>query len=131
MKLIVVRGVPGAGKSTFAEMLRESGMVKYVVEADQYFLQEDGTYLFDPKKLGEAHATCQSAVRLFLGAGDSVAVSNTSTTEAEVKTYQDMADECGAQFISIIVENRHGSENVHNVPPESIYRMKQRFSVKL
>lgn len=131
MRLIVVRGVPGAGKSTFANMLRESGMVDHVAEADQYFVQEDGTYVFDPKKLSEAHARCQSIVRNILSVGNSVAVANTTTTESEVKVYQDIADAFGAQFISIIVENRHGCENVHGVPDESIKRMKQRFSVKL
>lgn len=129
--LYLIRGIPGSGKSTFATQLFLSGIVQKVTEADDYFTQEDGSYVFDPKKLGAAHSQCQQKTREYLSLGYSVAVSNTSTTESEVDIYAKIAERYGAQFISIIVENRHGSSNVHNVPREALERMKQRFSVRL
>lgn len=129
--LYLIRGIPGSGKSTFAAQLFLSGIVQKVAEADDYFTQEDGSYVFDPKKLGAAHSHCQQKTREYLSLGYSVAVSNTSTTESEVDIYAKIAERYGAQFISIIVENRHGSSNVHNVPREALERMKQRFSVRL
>lgn len=68
---------------------------------------------------------------MFSIGGYSVAVSNTSTTEREVETYTKIAEESGAKFVSIIVENRHDGVNIHNVPEEKVQQMKNRFSVKL
>ena len=48
-------------------------------------------------------------------------VSNTSMTEAEVKVYQDIAKKTGAEFISIIAENRHNGVSVQTL--QSMYWM--------
>jgi adenylate kinase family enzyme len=56
-QLIIVRGIPGSGKSTFASSL---GIPHY--EADQYFIGADGVYRFDFSKLGEAHRQCRVSV---------------------------------------------------------------------
>ena len=128
--LYLIRGVPGSGKSTFAESLLNSGMVDFVYEADDYFY-EDGEYKFNASKLGEAHKQCQSNVRSALINGRSVAVSNTSTTEDEVRVYKRIAEEFAAHFVSVVVENRHEGVSVHNVPEDKIRQMKDRFSIKL
>jgi adenylate kinase family enzyme len=39
--LILVRGVPGSGKSTYAKTLVDW----YAIEADQYFVRIDGVYM--------------------------------------------------------------------------------------
>ena len=129
--LYLIRGVCGSGKSTFAYELWDSGLVDRIFEADQYFTGDDGNYAFDAAKLAEAHKICQEKTKEFLKFGRSVAVSNTSTTEKEVETYAKIAEEFGAKFISIVVENRHGGSNIHNVPPEKIEQIKKRFSIKL
>jgi uridine kinase len=128
--LYLIRGVSGAGKSTFADTLWISGVVYKVFEADDYFYVH-GDYRFDATKLGEAHKYCQANTKYILSLNKSVAVSNTSTTEKEVKIYQDIADECNANFVSIVVENRHNGVNIHNVPEDKLKQMKERFSVKL
>lgn len=130
--LYLIRGVPGSGKSTFAMQLWEFGVVDRVIEADQYFTDDSGeNYNFDATKLGAAHAECQRKTVNALIEGFNVAVSNTSTTEKEVEVYRKIAFECGAVFVSIVVENRHGGKNTHNVPEDKINQMKQRFSIKL
>lgn len=128
--LYLIRGVCGAGKSTFANTLYESGVVDWVFEADKYF-EVMGEYKFDASKLGVAHKNCQELTALWLSKGVSVAVSNTSTTEKEVETYCKIAQEYGANFVSVVVENRHNGVNIHNVPEEKIQQMKNRFSIKL
>jgi NEDD4-binding protein 2 len=120
----------GSGKSTFAKELGDFLGVVYF-EADQYFYDEDGNYNFDASKLHRAHLWCQEAVAAELQNENSVIVANTSTTEKEVAAYKTIADTHNARFVSLIVENRHGNESVHNVPPEKIAQMRQRFSVKL
>jgi predicted kinase len=126
--LILVRGIPGAGKTTFvSEFLSDA----IIVEADMFFSDASG-YHYDPALIASAHTWCQDTVRYTLSQTDrDVIVSNTSTTEKEVKVYKDMADELGVRFISLIVENRHGNESVHNVPQEAVEKMRNRFSVKL
>lgn len=129
--LYLIRGVPGSGKTTFAKSLFYANLVDGVFEADQFFIDNEGEYKFNASKLGEAHIYCQGSTRNALKEGWNVAVSNTSTTEKEVETYRKIAEECNANFVSIIVENRHGGVNQHGVPEDKIQQMKNRFSVKL
>ena len=128
--LYLIRGLPGSGKSTLASELKQQGVVDVVLEADDSFQTNDG-YVFDPSMLKWAHYSCQHNTKLFLSDGYSVAVSNTSTTEKEVETYQKIAKDFGVRFISLIVENRHEGVNSHGVPEEKLRQMRFRFSTKL
>lgn len=130
--LYLIRGVPGSGKSSFAESLYWKHLVFAVLEADQYFVDsETGEYRFNPNLIANAHRDCQYRAKMHLKLGNDIAVSNTSTTEREVEIYAKIAKDYGAKFVSLIVENRHGETNVHNVPEEKIQQMRNRFSVKL
>lgn len=128
--LYLVRGLPGSGKSSLANAMLDSGLVQYSFEADDYFVNENGEYVFNPKYLKDAHEHCQLNTKAYLPFHD-VVVSNTSTTESEVETYHKIAEEAGARFVSIVVENRHEGKNIHNVPEEALQRMKARFTLKL
>ena len=123
--LFILRGLPGAGKSTLADSLG----IDYV-EADMFFMQ-DGEYRFDGSKLKDAHQWCQDRVRKFMELDMSVAVANTFTQEWEMEPYLKMAKEFGYRVNSLIVENRHGGENIHGVPAEAMDRMEKRFEIKL
>jgi len=125
-KLFIVRGVSGAGKTTFAEAICD-----IVVSADDYFMQPDGSCQFDPKLLPKAHAYCQDNVRKHLSEGRSVAVANTFTRQWEMQPYLNMAAQMGVMTFSTIVENRHGGQNAHGVPDEVVQGMKDRFEIKL
>jgi len=125
--LVICRGISGAGKSTFAKTL---GGQHY--EADMYFLDQESNYVFDGTKIKDAHTWCQSMVK-----GDmileypKIVVSNTFTQEWEMEPYFELAKEHGYMVFSVIMENRHGGTNVHNVPEDKIEQMKNRFSIKL
>lgn len=127
--LYLIRGLPGSGKSTFARALLQSGLVSDFVEADQYFVGEK--LEFNPALLPTAHAWCQKVAEMTLQKGLSIAVCNTSTTEKEVLVYEQMAKDNRANFCSMIMENRHGSSSIHDVPPATIERMRRRFSLSL
>ncbi len=129
--LYLIRGVPGSGKSTLAANLWGTMTVERVYEADQYFYDNNGVYEFNPMKLHKAHEQCQRNTRKALSEGLSVAVSNTSCAEWEVETYQNIAAEFNANFVSIIVENRHGNENIHGCSDDKVEQMKRKFHVKL
>lgn len=138
-KLYIVRGLPGSGKSTFAEAIVGSDFLvcTAVCEADQYFMQ-DGEYMFDGSKLKDAHEYCRNKVETYMK--DSlvndqfyreIAVSNTFTQEWEMQPYLDLAKQYGYMVFTIIVENRHGGVNTHGCPDEALVRMRDRFEIKL
>ncbi len=114
-QLIILRGVSGAGKSTVAEIISEGYWP--ICEADQYHYTENGVYDWKPENVGKAHAWCQSIVRDAMASNiKKIIVSNTSTTEKELKPYFTLAEEFGYQVISLVVENRHGNDSIHEVP---------------
>jgi predicted kinase len=130
-ELFLLRGLPGSGKSTLAKSL---GGIH--IEADQYFM-ENGEYKFDPTKLKNAHNYCQSQTQAWMGSDgqqvnvDRIVVSNTFTQNWEMQPYFDIAVKHGYRVYSLIVENRHGGINEHNVPIETMEKMKNRFEIKL
>lgn len=124
-ELFLLRGLPGAGKSTLAKSL--SGIH---LEADQYFM-EDGEYKFDATKIKEAHQLCQTHCERAMGWEQKIVVSNTFTQAWEMQPYFDMAEKHGYRVYSLIVENRHDGVNQHGVPVEKLIEMKNRFQVKL
>ena len=126
-ELYILRGLPGSGKSTLAKSLGGKH-----VEADMYHLDEKGNYNWKPERVKEAHAWCQNQVRdWMLESEERIIVSNTFTQEWEMKVYFDWAEELGYKVFSLIVENRHGGVNEHNVPEEILVKMKDRFETKL
>lgn len=125
-KLYIIRGVPGCGKTTFANDICDN-----VVSADDYHYDDKGVYRWKAENMTAAHRYCQGKTRSIMETGKDVAVANTSTTKKEMSVYNVMADEFGYTVFSIIVENRHGGVNVHNVPAETLEKMKKRFDVEL
>ena len=129
--LILLRGLPGAGKSTLAKMF--VGEKEYChKEADMFFVDRDGKYKFEPSKIKDAHAWCQEEIEFVMKHEHSpVVVSNTFTQEWEMEAYYKLAEKYGYRVTSIVVENRHGGENVHGVPADKLEQMKNRFEIKL
>ena len=48
-----------------------------------------------------------------------IIVSNTFTTEWELKHYLELAEEYGYNAFSLVVENRHGNKDIHDVPEKT------------
>jgi predicted kinase len=126
--LFIVRGLPGSGKSTLAKMLCP---IDSICEADKYF-NKDGVYNFDASLLKEAHQWCKKEVESKMQMDEPrIVVSNTFTTEWEMVPYFELAEKWGYSAMTMIVENRHGSSNVHGVPEQTIEKMRSRFDIKL
>lgn len=128
--LLLIRGVPGSGKSTLAEYIAKYNDA-VVCTADDYFINSDDEYVFNPDRLGFAHHQCMLKCENAMKEGKPVIVANTSTTEKEIKPYLDMGENYDYLVFSVIVENRHTGISVHGVPDDKIEIMKNRFTIKL
>ena len=115
-RLILIRGLPGSGKSTMAETFEDF----IHIETDMYFIK-NGEYCFNPKKLKEAHTWCQEKTKELLDEGYDVVVSNVFTQMWEMKPYLNMGH-------SIQIFTATGNyDNIHHVPEEAIQRMKDKW----
>ena len=123
MTLIIIRGLPGSGKTTLAEALVRAGAAEEHYEADQFFIDEDGAYNYDPSKIKEAHEKCINNVHDALNCGLDCAVSNTFVRKREMKPYFELAERYGVDVQVITVQGPW--KNEHDVPDEVITRMKQ------
>lgn len=135
-KVIIMRGLPGSGKSYHAkELFQEavgSGNTAVICSADDYFMVK-GSYTFNPSELKNAHQTCRS---LFLkhieeGLTDLIIVDNTNTKTWEYMEYLGVVllhPEYSLEIHQMntpfdVCQNRQ----THNVPVESLKKMRDRF----
>ena len=121
-KLHLVRGLPGSGKSTFANNNRTEARV---VEADQFFLNK-GIYAWDPKLLHEAHAWCYGQTAMLLRQELNVVVANTFVTTDALLRYIKLRDKLPGLEITI-TELFTEFKSIHNVPREKVCKMAERW----
>ena len=128
--VIILRGVSGSGKTTFASMLARHNSGAVVVTADDYFTKSNGHYEFEASMLGAAHFQCYNRFNdaLYNPAVNTVIVANTNTSPRDFKNYVDAAEAYGATVTYLVLENRHGNNDVHDVPSE--VKERQRHNLK-
>ena len=120
LSLTLIRGLPGSGKSTLATTLDG-----YHLETDMYFIDQQGRYQFDGKRLKEAHLWCQQQCELKLRQGISVIVSNTFVKQWEMQAYRSLAKKYHAQLGIKICTGKF--TNTHNVPQDVIQKMQKEW----
>lgn len=117
-KALLFRGPPGSGKSTAAQKFTP----KYrVLEADQFFVDSEGNYKFDPAKLKDAHEWCLRSFKACLENGIPVVVANTFTRKWEIEPYLKLSP--GALVFRFSGE----FQNVHGVPEDKVQAMRNRM----
>jgi predicted kinase len=132
VKVVIMQGVPGSGKSSYVKSLRPVATV--VCSADTFFEswspETGATYNFDPSKLGEAHGECLlsfvDAMEYANQDGDTVVVDNTNTTAMEIAPYMALANAYGCEVEIVRVQcdpEIAAARNIHGVPLASIRRM--------
>ena len=133
-ELILLRGLPGSGKTTLAKIILQlrSTDEPEILSADDFFEDKEGDYNFDSTKLKEAHNYCQFRCSERMRQQKArIVVANTFTQEWEMDEYFKMAERYNYRVHTVVVENRHGNENIHGVPEDKLQQMKNRFQVKL
>lgn len=136
--LVLLRGIPGSGKSTKAQEIVDNCFGTHVkCSADDYFINSDGEYVFNRFRLGKAHNQCKENAKQAMKDGvDLVIVDNTNTTKKEMQPYINMAKHYGYQIKFEVVGSfdeesieLYAKRNVHGVPVETIKRMASRFEL--
>lgn len=128
-KLVILRGIPGSGKSTYAKKLmkyyQDAGKLVAHYEADMFFTHDDGSYHWDPNKVHIAHQWCQRHVSDALDNCDVVIVANTNIKNSDVRDYIKIAEEKNATYEIIRMETRYTT--IHSVPEETMQKMTEKF----
>ena len=128
MKVIILSGAPGSGKSKLAkEIHKEQQFVSssVIVSADD-FMMEDGEYKFDVSKLSHCHEACYAKfVESLVYEVDTVIVDNTNTEAWEMTPYVALA-----KFSKYEVEIREfhgGYKNIHGVGEHQVQLMREKI----
>ena len=127
--IILVRGAPGAGKSTFAQKLRDCIFQKHnritaIFETDNFFVDSINhhDYHFDSDFLGIAHWWNQGEViRCCRDCPEvPVIVANTFSQNWELKPYLEIAKAFKRPVYVFTLRTEH--DNVHNVPEKTVQK---------
>jgi ABC-type bacteriocin/lantibiotic exporter with double-glycine peptidase domain len=116
--LILIRGLPGTGKSTLAKALAIVGYRHF--EADM-FSEDQKTKRIDLRRLREAHALCLQHARRSLKLGSRVVVANTFVRPIELLPYIEL------MRCAIVVETNGPWESIHDVPQKTLQRYRDEW----
>ncbi|XP_075276841.1 NEDD4-binding protein 2 isoform X3 [Opisthocomus hoazin] len=132
--LVLLRGVPGSGKSYLARILLEDNPGGIILSTDDYFYKH-GQYHYDPDCLGEAHDwNRKRAKEAFELRISPIIIDNTNIQAWEMKPYVTLAQQFKYKvmfrepdtwwkFKPKELERR----NIHGVSKEKIIRMLERY----
>lgn len=130
--LILLRGLPGSGKTTLAKLLSENNTYP-IFSVDDYFTDEQtGEYIFNFQNNHLAYKQCEALTHdAMQQAISKILVHNTFTMDWEMEPYFKLAAKFNYHLFIVTVENYHGHQNVHEVSDEQLQKMAEKYKVKL
>jgi predicted kinase len=128
--LIIMRGIPGSGKSTMAKKFAEQyGGPSCIVSADDFFMRDD-IYKFDRDKLFQAHKSAKQKFYYEIPNNNLIIVDNTNLSYGEFEYYIDTwkAREYPNRYRILLITVDHDFDsccerNVHGVDNETLKKM--------
>lgn len=122
--VIIIRGLPGAGKTHFA---RDQYPGALLLEGDQYYMTPEGLYKFGEGKLSNSTEYVKIMLEAALETGiKTVVITGTSPNGITAKEYAKIARHYGhtVKYIWIDYDNGNTNQNRHGVPSDVIDKMK-------
>ena len=138
--LVVMRGLPGSGKTTLARRLVQLAGCGVVLSTDDYFYEKGrGQYMFRAEQLSEAHAyNQQRASEAVKNKNRLIIIDNTNTCSWEMKPYVELGLN---NFYSVRILEAEtdwrfkprllAQKNSHGVPRQTIEAMLERYEKDL
>ena len=135
--VVILRGLPGSGKSFIAhncsEFHQESSKVA-ICAADDYFMEGD-SYRFNPDLLPKAHSYCLNQFLIALSSKKELIVldnTNSKLWEYQIYNYLCKILGCTCHVLEVCCPNAtvaemYRSRNVHNIDPTATMRIFQRW----
>ena len=130
--LVIMRGLPGAGKSTYAA----ENFNSLVISADDWFMTEDGEYDFRPWEIGRAHEDCKLRLLKAMQKGlYTIVLDNTHTQWWEAEFPIAMAEAFGYKvkiidlFDGGCTDEELAARTSHGVPLDKITAMRGRWEL--
>ena len=130
--LILLRGLPGSGKTTLAKELSENE--KYpVFSVDDYFTDIiTNEYKFEFDKNHLAYKQCEENTKKSMQKGIAkIFIDNVFSLEWELEPYFKLASEFKYRIFVLTVENHHKSKNIHGISDEQIKKIAEKYKVIL
>lgn len=137
MKVIILQGCSGSGKSSYAESLRKTNpdMRVDILSADHFFMV-DGEYKFDASKLDYAHGSCMRNYLYVTGDEEIhrninyLIIDNTNTTPVEIAPYYAVASALGIEVEIVHIDTpwaAAAARNKHGVPEAVVRAQSERI----
>ncbi len=129
--LVLLRGLPGAGKSSLAVLLSENG--KYpIFSLDDYFTNAKGEYQFEFDKNHLAYKQCEGLTEAAMAKHVAkIFVHNTFVYDWEIEPFLKLQKKYGYTLFVLTVENFHNNKNTHGVSDEQLEKMAMKYAIKL
>ena len=130
--LILLRGLPGSGKTTLAKLLSENNTYP-IFSVDDYFTNAlTGEYIFNFKDNHLAYKQCEELTKDAMQQKISkIFIHNTFTMDWELEPFFKLASDFKYKLFVVTVENYHHHINTHEVSDEQLRKMAEKYKIKL
>ena len=137
-EVIITSGIPGSGKSSWIRRNTNPYMTE-VFSADDFFLDRNGRYSFDPAGISLAHCHCLKSfserLTVLCACEDdccpvTLVVDNTNICAWEIAPYYSLATAYGApvRVVRLLSEpSKAFRRNIHGVKREKVEQMAERM----
>lgn len=131
LSLIILRGLPGSGKTTLANILSENKWPVFSI--DSYFTDPiTNKYHFQFDKNHLAYKNCEEQTKQAMqNKIEKIFIDNVFSIDWEIEPYFKLASKNNYSIFIVTVENYHGNKNIHEISEEQIQKMAAKYKVKL